>query len=132
MVISGDWFVSPALLLLTWRLSPMSREVAVSYPRSANELQTSADELPLSADVLQRLRWQCRRGMLELDTLLMPFFDEALTRQPPGLQQAFVRLLEASDLELFRWLMRGEQPADVELCQLIEVIREHRASTHSG
>ena len=125
MVISGGWFVSPALLLLTWLLSPMSREVVVSHPRSANEL-------PLSADVLQRLRWQCRRGMLELDTLLMPFFDEALTRQPPGLQQAFVRLLEASDLELFRGLMRGERPADDELCQLIEVIREHRASTYPG
>ena len=125
MVIRGGWFVSPALLLLTWLLSPMSREVVVSHPRSANEL-------PLSADVLQRLRWQCRRGMLELDTLLMPFFDEALTRQPPGLQQAFVRLLEASDLELFRWLMRGEQPADGELVELIEVIREHRASTYPG
>ena len=86
----------------------------------------------LQPEQWQRLRWQCRRGMLELDTLLAPFFDEALACQPARLQQAFVRLLDASDLELFRWLMRGEQPADGELVELIEVIREHRASTYPG
>ena len=118
MVISCAWFVSSALLLLTWGIiTPWS--VAVT-------------EKPLSPEQWQRLRWQCRRGMLELDTLLAPFFDEALACQPARLQQAFVRLLDASDLELFRWLMRGEHPADDELCQLIEVIREHRASTYPG
>ena len=118
MVISCAWFVSSALLLLTWGIiTPWS--VAVT-------------EKPLSPEQWQRLRWQCRRGMLELDTLLAPFFDEALTCQPARLQQAFVRLLDASDLELFRWLMRGEQPADGELVELIEVIREHRASTYPG
>ena len=118
MVISSAWFVSLALLLLTWdTIMPWS--VAVT-------------EKILSPDEWQRLRWQCRRGMLELDTLLAPFFDEALACQPARLQQAFVRLLDASDLELFRWLMRGEQPADGELVELIEVIREHRASTYPG
>ena len=118
MVISSAWFVSSALLLLTWdTIMPWS--VAVI-------------EKTLSPDEWQRLRWQCRRGMLELDTLLAPFFDEALASQPARLQQAFVRLLDASDLELFRWLMRGEQPADGELVELIEVIREHRASTYPG
>lgn len=118
MVISCAWFVSFALLLLTWGIiTPWS--VAVT-------------EQTLSPEQWQRLRWQCRRGMLELDTLLAPFFDEALACQPARLQQAFVRLLDASDLELFRWLMRGEQPADDELVELIEVIREHRASTYPG
>ena len=27
-----------------------------------------------------RLRWQCRRGRLELDVILLPFVDEDLAR----------------------------------------------------
>ena len=68
------------------------------------------------------LRWQCRRGMLELDGILLPFVEEDLPSLAAGLQHDFVRLLQASDLELFRWLLRGAAPADPALVHLLEVI----------
>lgn len=78
------------------------------------------------------LRWQCRRGMLELDVILMPFLEQQWSRLLPGQQEAFVRLLEQSDLQLFRWLMRGEVPEQPEFRALIEVIRDsHKTRTAS-
>lgn len=68
------------------------------------------------------LRWQCRRGMLELDGILLPFVEEDLPGLPPEIQHDVVRLLQASDLELFRWLLRGATPADPALVHLLEVI----------
>lgn len=29
-----------------------------------------------SDDRRARIRWQCRRGMLEIDAILLPFFDK--------------------------------------------------------
>lgn len=75
-----------------------------------------------------RLRWQCRRGMLELDVILLPFMEQSLPSQPDAVQADFVHLLQHSDLQLFRWLMRGESPADPALAALITLIRdEHQA-----
>jgi antitoxin CptB len=80
----------------------------------------------------ERLRWQCRRGMLELDVILLPFMEEDLPQLESRIQLGFVRLLEASDLELFRWLLRGEQPVGADMRELIEVIREHHQARHLG
>lgn len=85
-------------------------------------------ELRLSHKEWDSLRWQCRRGMLELDGILLPFLEEDLPDLAVGLQHDFVRLLQASDLELFRWLLRGAAPADPALVSLLEVIRDcHQA-----
>ena len=79
-----------------------------------------------------RLRWQCRRGMLELDVILLPFVEEDLSRLDDRYQRGFARLLESSDLQLFRWLLRGEQSADAELHEMIEVILAHHQARHPG
>ena len=89
-------------------------------------------ELTLSHKEWDSLRWQCRRGMLELDVILRPFMDEDLPQLDDRIQRGFVRLLESSDLELFRWLLRGESPVDAEFRELIEVIRDHHQTRHLG
>jgi len=70
-----------------------------------------------------RLRWACRRGMLELDVLLMPFMDDnaydALT-EPQKL--VFQRLLTCDDPDLFAWFMGHQECKDVELKQMIDLI----------
>ena len=81
---------------------------------------------------LNRLFWHSRRGMLELDVILRPFMDEDLPQLSERIQRGFVRLLESSDLELFRWLLRGESPVDAEFRELIEVIRDHHQTRHLG
>jgi len=114
MVMMGMPFVSRKASLLPWRM------------RNIRGTQMLDDK------EWERLRWQCRRGMLELDVILRPFMDEDLPQLSERIQRGFVRLLESSDLELFRWLLRGESPVDAEFRELIEVIRDHHQTRHLG
>ena len=84
------------------------------------------------ATELNRLFWHSRRGMLELDVILLPFVEEDLSRLDDRYQRGFARLLESSDLQLFLFLLRGEQSADAELHEMIEVILAHHQARHSG
>jgi len=79
-------------------------------------------KMALSELELNRLRWRSRRGMLELDLLLLPFFDEAFRQLPDAEQTAFTRLLEQEDPDLLQWFSRKGVPDDQELGQLVEKI----------
>ncbi len=48
-----------------------------------------------------QLRWQCCRGMLELDTLLLAFLTTEFALLTPSLQQAFVDVLAQDDMALW-------------------------------
>jgi len=71
---------------------------------------------------LNRMRWRSRRGMLELDLLLLPFFDEEFRQLPESEQQAFLRLLEQDDPDLLLWFSRKGESEDAELQQLVDKI----------
>ncbi len=72
---------------------------------------------------IERLRWQCRRGMLELDMLLEAFLDRAYPKLSPRLQRHFHQLLEFPDPIIHAWCVGGENPDDEEFHELIENIR---------
>ena len=55
-----------------------------------------------------RIRWACRRGMLELDLFLLPFFDSVFESLSLAEQHEFIAFLEQSDPDLFQWLMQKE------------------------
>ena len=69
-----------------------------------------------------RLKWACRRGMLELDVLFMPFVDEAYDDLSDDDKQLFERLLECQDPELFAWFMGHEECEDQELNRMVQFI----------
>jgi antitoxin CptB len=50
---------------------------------------------------LDRVRWHCRRGMLELDLVLSRFVERHLAELPPDQLAAFKALLEHSDSVLW-------------------------------
>jgi len=50
---------------------------------------------------LDRIRWRCRRGMLELDLVLNRFLDRRLASLTREEREAFKALLELSDIELW-------------------------------
>ncbi len=79
-----------------------------------------------------RLRWTCRRGMLELDVMLSPFLEQDFVYLDEKLKQDFIRLLNCSDLELFRCLLRYETPQDTSLMTILGVIREKHQARHSS
>jgi len=69
-----------------------------------------------------RLRWRSRRGMLELDLVLGPFFDKMFDVLSADQQDTFVRLLEQEDPDLMLWFSRNGQSSDCELQALVEFI----------
>ena len=69
-----------------------------------------------------RIRWACRRGMLELDVLCMPFVEEAHDSLDAKQQATFQRLLTQEDPDLFAWFMGHEKCKDVELNSMVELI----------
>jgi len=69
-----------------------------------------------------RLRWACRRGMLELDVLFMPFVEEAYDSLSTKEKQVFERLLEEQDPVLFAWFMGHEICEDKELNDMVQFI----------
>jgi antitoxin CptB len=69
-----------------------------------------------------RLRWACRRGMLELDVLFMPFVEEVYDSLSTKEKQVFERLLAEQDPELFAWFMGHEVCEDKELNDMVQFI----------
>ncbi len=69
----------------------------------------------ISAD--NRLRWQCRRGMLELDTLLLAFLDTGYPFLPPAHQHAFAELLELDDMTLWDTIQNRPVFASAQTCR---------------
>jgi antitoxin CptB len=77
---------------------------------------------------LQRIRWRSRRGMLELDLVLVPFTDqyfEQLTREQ---QDLYIRLLDSEDQDLLAWWLQHRVPSDAGLVSIIELIRERHGT----
>ena len=79
----------------------------------------------MTVKIPPRLRWACRRGMLELDVLLNNFLEEAFITLPNQEQAQFIKLLDCSDPDLFIWLTGKNLPADPEFRLIVEKIRHH-------
>ncbi len=72
-----------------------------------------------------KLRWSCHRGMLELDMLLIPFFEQKFASLGEAEQHQFEQLLTSTDPELFAWLMGHEKPDSSEIQFLVDRIRQY-------
>jgi antitoxin CptB len=77
----------------------------------------------------QRVYWHSRRGMLELDLVLMPFAREVYPSLDAAARQSYRGLLECEDADIFAWLVHGVRPRQSEFDAIIDRIRAHgRAS----
>lgn len=72
-----------------------------------------------------RLLWACRRGMLELDSLFMPFVNEVFDLLSDADKVTFQRLLDCDDPQLFAWFMGRKLCPDPDLAKMIDVILKH-------
>ena len=57
-----------------------------------------------------QLRWQCRRGMRELDELLTAYLEHRYDAAGADEKAAFCRLLSLADPVLISYLMQRETP----------------------
>ena len=77
----------------------------------------------LAAKQQERLRWRCRRGMLELDLLLTRFLTEKIDTLDESQAQLLDRLLTYPDQDLFDWMMARKTCGDVSLLPMLELIQ---------
>jgi len=71
----------------------------------------------------KKLNWQCRRGMLELDVILIPFLENHFDTLSASLKQDFERLLEQADPDIYTWIMGFGQCEEQKLFAIINLIR---------
>ena len=74
------------------------------------------------ADRLRRLRWRCRRGLLELDLWLHRFAEVGLDTLSDEECSAFEALLDEADADLLAWL-EGRVPPPSDHARIVEIIR---------
>lgn len=77
---------------------------------------------------LSRLYWQCRRGMLELDTLLLGFMDSKYSELDVRYQQVFEDILSCPDPLLLDYLMGNTIAFDKDVAYVIQQIRDSVSS----
>lgn len=80
------------------------------------------DPIALADEEARRLRWQCRRGMLELDQILMPFLDHGYRQLDQARRADFTNLLSQQDQDLSNWFMSRAVPDDPRLRDLVRHI----------
>jgi antitoxin CptB len=68
-----------------------------------------------------RIRWQCRRGLLELDLVLMKFLDHRLENLSSTELAAFKRLLDYPDNDLWDLINGKAAPEDLEVAQILKL-----------
>jgi len=76
----------------------------------------------MSIDV-GRIRWRSRRGMRELDAVLLGFLDRSFEKLSDEDKAAYAALLDLPDPELYDYLVRRHEPEDPALARLVAIIR---------
>lgn len=73
---------------------------------------------------IAKLRWACRRGMLELDLIFENYVNQHYSNSSIQEQQAFKGLLNCNDQELYNWLVKRE-PAEPQHAQMVKKLIEY-------
>ena len=71
---------------------------------------------------LRRLTWHSRRGMLELDVLLLPFTEQQYLTLSEIDKAQYKRLIDCEDQDLFNWFMEKSTCPDDEIQRMINVV----------
>jgi antitoxin CptB len=70
----------------------------------------------------RRLLWRCRRGMKELDLLLVGWLERQFDGASEAARGQFEALLELPDPQIAGYLL-GREPPPAQLAALVEAIR---------
>ncbi len=72
---------------------------------------------------LDRVRWRCRRGMLELDIVLQRFVDKHYTQLNEDELQQFDTLLNLPDNDLWDMITAKKEVGDVKLQPMLQLLQ---------
>ena len=73
---------------------------------------------------IKRLRWRCRRGMRELDQLMLRYLDARWPIADDAERKLFLQLLDCEDDKLWRWFMGLERPEEESIDAIVRLISD--------
>lgn len=73
----------------------------------------------------RRVYWHSRRGMLELDLILVPFVEQQYSSLAEPEQRAYRALLECEDTDIYAWMMQRSEPEEESLRPIVQRIVQH-------
>jgi len=73
-------------------------------------------------DLKKKILWQCRRGLWELDAILIPFVELNFDDLDSNNQNLFKQLLAYEDVEIFDLLVNQKEPVDTKIKTLVDII----------
>jgi antitoxin CptB len=74
---------------------------------------------------VKRLYWHSRRGMWELDQLLVPFIEERYLQLDEQDRKRYRALLDCEDQDIFAWCMGRAEPDNADLKRIVELVLDH-------
>ncbi|GAB3776145.1 succinate dehydrogenase assembly factor 2 [Ramlibacter monticola] len=85
------------------------------------------DDKLLDERGLSKLRWRCRRGLLENDLFIERFFDRFASRLTVGQAQALGELMDLADNDLLDLLLKRKEPEGAldrpDIKEVLEMLR---------
>ena len=91
------------------------------------------DEAHIDERALSKLRWRCRRGMLENDLLIARFFGQHGSSLTVAQARGLRRLMDLADNDLMDLLLRRREPEGEldrdEVRKVLEMLRVPRAAS---
>ena len=73
---------------------------------------------------IEKIKWKCRRGTKELDLLLGKFFDQFFIESDDKTKEAFVRLIDMQDPEIYDLLTEKKKAHNTDIESIIKLIRD--------
>ena len=76
----------------------------------------------------KKILWQCRRGLWELDAILIPFVEKNFSNLEEIEIENFKKLLAYEDIEIFDILVNKKLFEDAEISAIVSKILEFQIS----
>ena len=83
-------------------------------------------------DLKKKILWQCRRGLWELDQILLPFVENDFEHLKTGDQLLFQKLLQFEDIELCDIFVNKIEPIDNKFKDLTVLIIDKHMKNQNG
>jgi len=69
--------------------------------------------------------WASRRGMLELDLVLLPFLENVYDTLAQEDKERYWAMLDSEDQDMFAWFLHRKDPEDPELKRIVDIVRDN-------
>ena len=83
-------------------------------------------------DLKKKILWQCRRGLWELDQILLPFVENDFENLNKEEQLLFQKLLQHEDIDLFDIFVNKIEPEGSEIKNLTDLIIDKHMKNKNG